>query len=387
MFGNEVKSGFDVVIGNPPYGAKFTDNEKEHFKKALKHQDYQPESYLFFTEKSFDFLKNHAILSFIIPNTWLTNLKLIKIRRFLTSSNSILNISHYHKSVFDAVVDTEVVIFKKGFNENNLVKIYNHISNEEVKALEHNQNSWKAKNGDVINIFTNKLIESLIDKIKIKAKPLSEYADVFAGLVPYEEGKGKPAQTKAMMKSKVYNSDRKIDETYRKVLRGSDINKYVNNWADRWIKYGDNLAAPRKEIIFNNPKIVVRQTGDSLIATYDEEKFVALKNTHVINKKTEVDLKFLLALVNSNLLNFYFQYLNPETGEALAEVKKENVEKLLIKIPKDQKPFIKLVDQILTAKKSDPNADTSKLEKQIDELVYKLYDLTEEEIKIIEGHE
>ncbi|MEB2330561.1 MAG: N-6 DNA methylase [Ignavibacteriaceae bacterium] len=385
MFG--MTSGFDIVIGNPPYGAKFTESEKEYFKKTLKHQDYQPESFLFFTEKSFDFLKNQAVLSFIIPNTWLTNLKLVKIRRFLTGSNTIQNISHYHKSVFDAVVDTEVVILKKGYQPKNQVKVFRHLDSESILELKHSQDNWKEKNGDVINIFTNEQIDSLVKKLKLDSKPLSDYADVYAGLVPYEEGKGRPAQTKAMMKGKIYNSDKKIDKTYRKVLRGSDINKYVNNWDNRWIKYGDNLAAPRKETIFNNPKIVVRQTGDSLIATYDDEKYVTLKNTHVINKKTTVELKFLLALINSNLLNFYFQYLNPETGEALAEVKKENVEKLLIKLPKDQKPFINLVDKILDAKKTNHVADTSKLEKQIDELVYKLYDLTEEEIKIIEGNE
>lgn len=388
MFGSEVKSGFDIVIGNPPYGAKFTESEKEYFKKALKHQDYQPESFLFFTEKSFDFLKNQAVLSFIIPNTWLTNLKLVKIRRFLTGSNTIQNISHYHKSVFDAVVDTEVVILKKGYQPKNQVNVFRHLDSESILELKHSQDNWKNKNGDVINIFTNESIERIIDKLKKNSRELSFYADAYSGVKPYEVGKGNPPQSKADVKNRIYDSEKKLDKTYKKVLRGSDINKYVNNWdGERWIKYGENLAAARKPDIFSNPKIVVRQTGDSLIATFDEDGFICLNNTHVINKKSNAELKFLLALINSKVLNFYFQYLNPETGEALAEVKKENVEKLLIILPKDQKPFINLVDKILDAKKANPNADTSKLEKQIDELVYKLYDLTEEEIKIIEGNE
>ncbi len=386
MFGNEVKDGFDVVIGNPPYGAKFTENEKKYFKIVLKHQDYQPESFLFFTEKSFDFLKSNAVLSLIIPNTWLTNLKLVKIRKFLTSNNVIQNISHYHKSVFDAVVDTEVVIFRKGYTSNNIVNVYNHIDNFQVQILKHNQDSWKNKNGDVINIFTNPKIEKLVEKLKVNSTLLCEVTELFAGIKPYEEGKGTPPQTRTMMKEKVYNSEYKIDSTYKKVLRGSDINKYEINWdGKRWLKYGHNLAAPRKEIIFNNPKIVVRQTGDSLIATYDSNKFISLNNTHIINKKVGTDLKFILALINSSLLNFYFSYLNPETGEALAEVKKETLEKLLIKKSNNQQPFIALVDQILTAKKTNPKADTTALEKQIDELVYKLYELTEEEIAIIEN--
>jgi adenine-specific DNA-methyltransferase len=371
MFG--VMDGFDLVIGNPPYGARFTAEDKKYFKNTYKHQDYQPESYLFFTEKSLNLIKSNAVVSFIIPNTWLTNLKLKKIRRFLTGSNSILNISHYHKSIFDAVVDTEVVIIQKGYNELNNVKVYNHIDENQVQEIDHIQRKWKEKDGDVINIFTNEKIDKIVEKIKFNSKELSHFADVFAGVVPYEEGKGTPPQTRKMMNNKVYNSETKIDSTYRKVLRGSDINKYENNWdGTRWIKYGNNLAAPRKAIIFENPKIVIRQTGDSLIATHDSEKFISFKNTHVINKKTETNLKYLLALINSNLLNFYFQYLNPESGEALAEVKKENVEKLLIKNVKDEKPFIVLVDYILCIKKAKKN-NYLFFELLINAMVYELY--------------
>lgn len=358
MFGEALEEGFDIVMGNPPYGAKFTESEKQYFKTTYKHQDYQPESFLFFTEKSFEFLKTNAILAFIIPNTWLTNLKLVKIRRFLTGSNLILNISHYHKSVFDAVVDTEVVIFKKGYTASHFVNVFIHIEANQVQELKHNQNIWKEKNGDVINIFTNEKIEKIVEKLKINSTLLSAVAVLYAGVVPYEEGKGTPPQTRKMMNEKVYNSERKIDSTYRKVLRGSDINKYENNWdGNRWIKYGGNLAAPRKEEIFNNPKIVVRQTGDSLIATYDDEKFISFKNTHVINQKPGMDLKYILALINSSLLNFYLQYLNPETGEALAEVKKETVEKLLIKKAKDEKPFITIVEYIIQLKKNNKDSN------------------------------
>ena len=86
-------------------------------------------------------------------------------------------------------------------------------------------------------------------------------------------------------------------------------------------------------------------------------------------------------------MTFYFQCLNPEKGEALAEVKKTNVEKLMIKeTPKfNQKPFLDLADRILTTKKANPQADTTALETEIDQMVYELYGLTEEEIAIVEG--
>ena len=130
----------------------------------------------------------------------------------------------------------------------------------------------------------------------------------------------------------------------------------------------------------------MRQTGDSLIATLDDKQFICLKNMHILSTKDEkYDLSYILALINSKVMYFYYQFLNPEKGEVLAEVKKENVEKLPIKVISlsAQQPFISLVEKILEGKKT--GADTSAWEEEIDKMVYALYDLTPEEIGIVEG--
>ena len=173
---------------------------------------------------------------------------------------------------------------------------------------------------------------------------------------PYQVGKGVPKQDRNTVENRIFDAEQKIDKSYRKLLRGSDINKYENNWdSKRWIKFGEWLAEPRLSANFDaKEKIVIRQTGDSLISTLDINQFVCMNNLHVLSiKSNTLNLKYILALINSKLLNFYFQYLNPETGEALAEVKKETVEKLLIKKTKEQSPFIKLVDYVLIIKKSN----------------------------------
>ena len=366
--------GFDVLIGNPPYGAKFTDEEKLYFKKNYKHQDYQPESFLFFTEKSFSILKKNGILSFIIPNTWLTNLKLIKIRKFLTSSNTIINISHYHKSVFDAVVDTEVVILKKGYSPNNLVDIFNHVDANQIVVLNHQQDKWKAKNGDVINIFSTDKVEEIVLQFQKESFFLSEYCDVVTGMKPYQVGKGVPKQDKFIVDNRIFDSESQIDKTYKKLLRGSDVDKYDIKWdGKRWIKYGVWLAEPRYSANFENKeKIVIRQTGDSLIAAIDNQQFICMNNLHVLNLKLpNISLRYILALLNSKLINFYFQYRNPEAGEALAEVKKENVEKLLIKKTKEESSFIYIVEYILLLKKE--NQSSVFFERLIDSMIYELY--------------
>jgi len=176
-----------------------------------------------------------------------------------------------------------------------------------------------------------------------------------------------------------------------RILGGRDIDKYLIKWkGDRCIKYGDHLAEPRPSASFDAAmKIVVRQTGDSLIATIDTDQFVCMNNMHtIVVRDGSCDLSFILGLLNSHLLNYYFQWLNPEKGEALAEVKKENVEKVVIKKNPDemQDRIIKCVNRVLAIKKRNPEADTSALEQEIDRLVYELYELTPEEIAIVEGH-
>ena len=105
--------GFDVVIGNPPYGAGFIQQEREYLHYNFKIPNYQYDSYLFFIEKNIQLLKQNGQLGLIIPNTWLLNLTANELRKYLFSNIQIEKIVHYVNKVFkDAVVDTEIIIFK-----------------------------------------------------------------------------------------------------------------------------------------------------------------------------------------------------------------------------------------------------------------------------------
>jgi len=386
----EIDRGFDIVIGNPPYGGKIDKAEKEYYLKVYKHQDYQLDTYLLFIERSLNLLKDGCVVTFIVPNTWLTNLKLKKFRKYIIESNTINNITHYHKNVFDAVVDTEVIILKKGKTKNHKTKVVEVDSNLTPTINFYLQSKWQTLNGNPINVFIDEATENVLTQIKKDSKELEKLCEVSNGIKSYEVGKGNPPQTQKMVKERVYDAEKKIDKTYRKLLRGKDIEKYATKWDGyRWIKYGDNLAAPRKKEIFDaSEKIVIRQTSDCLIATLDQKQFICMNNMHVINTKGDkYDLKYILALINSHLLDFYYQFLNPEKGEVLAEVKKENVEKLLVKEidRKKQYPFIFLVDFLLNIKANESVGENEKLisyewfEQVLNGCVYELY--FEEEMK------
>jgi hypothetical protein len=254
----------------------------------------------------------------------------------------------------------------------------------------------------VINVLYSDSQAKIFERIKGISVPLSSCFNVFNGVKPFEVGKGKPPQTKTIATEKpyVFDGTRPNDE-WSPLLRGSLINRYVLLWdKNYWIKYGPWLAAQRDPEIFEAPeKIMIRQTDDSLKATLITSGFIARNNLHIIVPKSEdISLKFILGVINSKLLDFLYSFINPEKGEALAEVKKQHVEILpVIKAPiESQKPIVNLVDQMLATKKqlAATQRDSEReqfqrkcdyLDGEIDRLVYELYGLTAEEIKIVEG--
>jgi len=148
---------------------------------------------------------------------------------------------------------------------------------------------------------------------------------------------------------------------------------------------------------------VIRQTGDSLIATYIESGIICRNNLHIIINNSDHNILFFLALLNSKMLNFIYEIINPEKGEALAEVKKSHIEQLPIyvldlskksdKLKHDN--IVSLVDRMLELKKKEaaeqnPQArivitrQIDGVDKEIDKAVYELYGVEEGEI-CVEG--
>jgi hypothetical protein len=238
-------------------------------------------------------------MTLIVPNTWLTNLLLINIRKFITLHNSLLSIVHFVGKIFKAVVDNQIIIIKKctPSKQTNIIVTSNinllmpkrTISFSELKNL----------NGQVINIFISDEEKILKKKMEHVSSVLRENYKVRAGVKPYEIGKGIPPQTKEDVRRKIYNAEYQLDESYRPYLRGSDIEQFLIRWqGNHWIRYGKNLAAPRKIETFQlDRKIVIRQTGDSLIASMDTQKYICLNNMHVIEQVNELyTLEYLLTL-------------------------------------------------------------------------------------------
>ena len=410
--------GFDVVVGNPPYGAYLSETEKSYLASKFSNQNYQLDSYLLFLEQAVTRLMNpDGYYGMIIPNTWLTNLSQERIRRFVTTQTRICQIAHFLFPVFPRVtVDTEIVVLQKSNPERwqTLVTVAESRgsflrlpSSPPLRQAHHEQQKWRSLDGGVINIFLTQADDRLKDKCSSVGVAVTVLCAVNVGIKPYETGKGNPPQTKDTVANRPFDSDWRIDATYRLYLRGRDIGRYrISPLESRYLKFGPWLAAPRPAVDWNSSiKILMRQTGDSLVAALDTNKYLCLNNMHVLVPiEAYPSPLYVLGILNSRLLNWYYHSLNPEVGEALAEVKKANVARLPIRAvdvssanDKTQHDrMVGLVQRMATLQEELEGVGTSHektvvqrqvdaVDSQIDSLVYELYGLNGEEISIVEA--
>lgn len=446
--------GFDIVVGNPPYGVNFDDKTKKYlleFDKLVP--DY--EIYIYFISLYRKILKNNGYLSYIFPNTFLSTLFGKKYRENLFNTitvKEIIDLSNDNTFV-DASVRTIIFSFK------------NILENSDIKFLKTRDKTFYSfkdylKNEVMENIeniaslfFQNKKEKEIISKIKNNQK-LADFFEVSQGLIPYDKYRGHDEYT---IKNRIWHSNVKKDETYKKELKGEDVKQYLLNWNNElWISYGEWLAAPRERKFFVNKRILIREiTKDKLFACYTEEEFYNTPSLiNVINEKDILELKYILTIINSKLLGWYHNKTSPKANKGLfPKILVNDVRNLpLVNISLEkQQPFIEKADKMLSLNKElqdlsqkfqrmllrkfDLEKLSTKLQewylldfldfikelkrlkvklslsqeseweeyfleekskaiavdseikntdKEIDSMVYRLYDLTDEEIKIIE---
>ena len=446
--------GFDIVVGNPPYGVNFDDKTKKYlleFDKLVP--DY--EIYIYFISLYRKILKNNGYLSYIFPNTFLSTLFGKKYRENLFNTitvKEIIDLSNDNTFV-DASVRTIIFSFK------------NILENSDIKFLKTRDKTFYSfkdylKNEVMENIeniaslfFQNKKEKEIISKIKNNQK-LADFFEVSQGLIPYDKYRGHDEYT---IKNRIWHSNVKKDETYKKELKGEDVKQYLLNWNNElWISYGEWLAAPRERKFFVNKRILIREiTKDKLFACYTEEEFYNTPSLiNVINEKDILELKYILTIVNSKLLGWYHNKTSPKANKGLfPKILVNDVRNLpLVNIPLEkQQPFIEKADKMLSlnrelqdlsqkfqrmllrkfeleklstklqewylldfsdfikelkrlkiklslsqeseweeyfleekSKAIAVDSEIKNTDKEIDSMVYRLYDLTDEEIKIIE---
>jgi len=407
------QGGFDCVIGNPPYvfaresdEKGMGDDDKLYYYSKYQTAKYQINLYHLFIEKGCLLLKDNGIFSYIIPNNWLTVNSNKDLREFILQKANISILNFKYKVFEGADVDTCILNFENSKN-NKTISLLECIEKGEYKLISKTETDvFFATKEYIINIDLFKRSEfiALINKIEQNTCELKNYAEVKAGLQAYEVGKGIPKQTKNMKDKRVYHSQEKQNDDYYRYLDGNDVKRYSITWENReYLKYGKHLAAPRNNWdLFSSPRILVRQIPSKppycINACYTESVMLNDRNSmNIIYIK--FNPKFLLGLLNSRLMSFWFEHKFGKLSRGIFPQFKIN-ELASFPIPcsteEQQSKLITLVDQMLETQSRLQQAfsDEDKklleqraaiIDKQIDNMIYKLYGLTEDEVKIVEG--
>ena len=400
------RGGFDVIIGNPPYvfarGGHFDEKTKRYYYENFPLASYQLNTYLLFIDRAFHLLKNGGYFGFIIPNTWLTIDTFSPLRKFLLEETSNLQIINIFDKVFrEANVDTCLLIFKKGKPSNVALGEF---KEGQLKIVGNFPVSQFKKNNYILNIALakNKDKAAILEKISENSKPLTELATASTGLKAYQEGKGKPKQTKVIKDERVFHAKNKKDDTYKKYLEGRDVCRYYLGWSGEYLSYGNWLAEPRKSVPFNGARILIRQIPSSpphsINAVFSDKEFL-----NDINSMIVFDFKcealYLLAVLNSKITTFWFaNTFDKFQRKTFPQFKVKELATFPIpnadqayqeKIAKKAQTMLDLNKEIQvtsanTDKHNSLKREIEKLDCEIDEAIYKLYELTNEEIQTIE---
>jgi len=403
--------GFDIVIGNPPYGALFSNDELIYFKSRYNTSVWRGESYLLFIERGLKLLKVEGLLGFIIPDTLLNLVFTQPARELLLRNSKLKEVVGLPSNVFSgATVDTIILLTEKAdftnkFHAENIwIKSFG--KKQPITSIENPLKEFTVKTKDwfeqnAFNLQTDSTEKRVLFKMEAEKKTIGDISEMFYGIKTYQIGKGKPSQTKEIRDEKPFTSDKKIDKAWLPFYDGKHIGRYQLLWKyNNWLNYGAWLAEPRNPSIFAGEKILIRKIiGKTLIATYVSETSYCNTLLFVLKLKDKsFSYKSILSILNSNLIGWYFRNkFQISNDDTFPQIMIRDI--LQFPIPRIEKEkdvqLIKLVDQLLQlhSEKVETKLQTkiSQLEgkiefceSRINEIVYQLYELTPEEIKIVE---
>tara|TARA_R100000935_G_C2837145_1_gene168780 strand:+ start:124 stop:1929 length:1806 start_codon:yes stop_codon:yes gene_type:complete len=444
--------GFDVVIGNPPYvvyiKSIFGKPTLDYINKNYKYSEYNPNTYALFTDLALNtLLKEDGYLGFIIPNSWMDGQYFSNMRKDIYNT-FIEEIVYLKNTAFDEVVETVVIHIKNSDITPRLIKLTTDIKENIISPVPFEKDRF-IKGYNPFIYSSNPLLEKLDNDFE----KLKEHGIVYRGL-----------ETR---NNELWLSEEKKDENHLPIILGRDVSRYDIEYTGTYVNFIQSEMKSNANLdMYLQPKILMRRTGSSIIATKDEDNLMVLKNSYLIIPDEIYKLDQLLAQLNSSLFAFYHKSMTSAENKAFAQFKgtyildfpvnfdeaidfsnpvikvidlnamltklKSNFKKYfsgqynLLKVTRtleywyelDFTKFIKELNKAIKAtnklrekenlapidtltkkdefewmelfeenkkKAQDLQTQISHTEKEIDQMVYELYGLTEEEIGIVEN--
>ncbi|WP_138433415.1 Eco57I restriction-modification methylase domain-containing protein [Winogradskyella algicola] len=370
LFFSEVwreKGGFDAVIANPPYGAKLTKEEKVLFKNQYSDVHMRtPDTFNYFISNGLRLLKEDGVINFIVPNNLLFQSEYEKTRKLLLNKNSF----HIGINLGDGVFNTATVpscIFLTTKDSRSYSYKYADLRNADKKNLDFKSIFSKTTVSSTLQVPASVfgISESefeIIKKLKSVSVTIDDIAEEMAS------GISTGGDKIFRIKTDFAKENQFEDGILKKVLKGGEINKYkiensqniliytnrsveIDNYPnikDYLLSFKDKLMTrsesksgtlpwfalgrQRYPELFEEPKIIMRQTSDSIKAVFDDESYYVLNSILVFKKKSECSLsyEYILSILNSTVNAFLYDKFSQEGGRTFAEVKPKNVRKLYV---------------------------------------------------------
>lgn len=412
MMGN---SKFDIVIGNPPYVSSWNmwDDLKKFYVQNYQTAVWHYDLYVLFFEVGINLLKQWGNINYITSNKFLSQKYWLELRK-LCLKNTLKNIINFNFDVFDnATVDTSILILEKKRENNwNLVKIkdiskrsdYDSFLNYQFEILEQKFFNWIENHLFRLDISSEDKV--IIDKIQKKTLRLEDICYIDCWVVVHSE-KLKKKKTEFIHSNDEWG-------TFHKYLEWKNI---VRNWiieSTKFIDYQPDLHHRPKFIeLFNTKKILIKDIwgkvkyitsaidNDSIVDQsirivvllhelewIKNRQFLSYIKWKNIERSKLININYLQAIISSRLMGFYFwKYLSDNLHISPHQIRSLPIKEIS---EEKQKPFIKKVDAILEITKQsfydpkNPPKEQLDLEAEIDEMVYELYGLSEEEVKVVE---
>ncbi len=386
-------SSFNIVIGNPPYvsyglrgGQKMSAEDKNFIKKNFPNSaEYKISLYALFMDRAIQLSSEYGgIQTFIVPDSFLLGRYFSKIRSYILKSNEIMKFLLFSYGVFDATVGFSVVYFfkrSKDIDQNKNVSVLlpkkpEDLTQNNIESFSYAQSYFRKTKHNRFRLFFNQETKDLIEKIEANSFELGKQYTGRTGV------RSKIGQKNIIFKQK-------DKDTYQKgIISGGQIKKYKITYDNDYINIDPELlnGGGFDYKIINNPKILVRQTGDSLISSIDTDHYYHLNNVHSFapNNEESLPLEYILAILNSDLMDYYYQKTTLEVGRPMAQTDIETIESLPIKDTsiENKNEIKKLVTKLLEMKKKG-DLDTKETEDSINNIIFSIYAINEDEKNII----
>jgi hypothetical protein len=398
--------GFDCVIGNPPYRMLQPHNTSpetlEYLKRHFVAAEFKIDLFHLFLQLGISHLSRDGLLGFIVPATILNNVYAESLRVWIADRCCVESISVARGKVFaDADVHTCVVVCRRDAIEKSRAQHEVLTTRDLDQSFAANpsdfhhtpQSAFSELPGHVWNILVTRDNRKLLGRLNSEFVPLEKMATINRGLITGDRER--------------YFASKRTTKSHVPILAGGDVNRYLTNRPSAYVLFQRPESAGGcwdSEMHFAPHKVLVRQIGVRPMASYVSRPLAVTGNLFTVRAQTAEQEKYILGIINSRLIEFYWRTLFADFKGSFPQVTIFSLSQLPIRPVDLSSEFdksrhdrmVKLVDSMLALHKqlasAKSEAQRGAIQRQIeatdaeiDRLVYDLYGLTKDEIAIVEG--